>query len=107
MKIQNKKTETSQTIALNDKDYLNRLLAGLKELIKGYATAMSEASNDYLYNIYLESFNKYLECHRKTYDLMFENGWYQLESMDNAKVKVKYNMLNKEFGSLNNSEDDE
>ena len=107
MKIQNKKTETSQTVALNDKDYLNRLLTSLKELIKGYATAMTEASNDYLYNTYLDSFNGYLEMQRKTYEIMFENGWYQLETMDKSKIKTKYNMLQKEFDTLNNSEDGE
>ena len=53
--IANTKVEVPTGIELNDKDYINCLLSTLKEMSKNYVTAMSEASNENLYNIYKET----------------------------------------------------
>ena len=55
-KITNPKTETPTGINMNDKDYITCLLTALKEMSKNYATAMTEASNEYLYNSYFSIF---------------------------------------------------
>ena len=49
-KISNPKTEVPTGRTLNDKDYLNCLLTTLKEMGKNYATVLTEASNENLYN---------------------------------------------------------
>ena len=48
--ISNPKTEVSKGTSLNDKDYMNSLLGTLKEMVKNYAVALTEASNKNLYN---------------------------------------------------------
>ena len=54
--ISNPKVEVNSGISLNDKDYITCLLTTLKEMSKNYVVAMTEASNDELYNIYKDSF---------------------------------------------------
>jgi len=99
--ICNPKVEVPTGTKLNDKDYVNDLLSCLKEMEKNYVTAMSEASNEYLYEEYEEMFENYTEMQREVYELMFRKGWYSVEKADANKVNNKYNMLNQEFNSLN------
>ena len=56
-KIENKKVEVPQTKKMNDKDYITTILTIEKAMVKDYATALTEASNNDLYNDYLEMFN--------------------------------------------------
>ena len=51
-KICNPKTSVPTGKSLNDKDYLNCLLSTLKEMVKNYSVALTEASNKNLYNNY-------------------------------------------------------
>ena len=51
-KIGNPKVEVPTGIALNDKDYITSLLTCLKDMEKNYVIAMSEASNESLYDIF-------------------------------------------------------
>lgn len=101
--IKNDKTETLKGMNLNDKDYLNSLLSCLKEISKNYSTAMTEASNEHLYNNYLETFLTISSLERKVYELMFRNGWYILEIAENNKIQDKFNTLNQEFNDLKTS----
>ena len=50
--ISNPKVDVPTGKTLNDKDYLNCLLSSLKEMTKNYAIALTEASNETLYNDY-------------------------------------------------------
>ena len=99
--IQNPKTEVPTGIKLNDKDYLNSLLSCLKELVKNYATVLTEVSNENLYNIYKPMFDKYIDLQRKTFELSFKKGWYILEAADSSKINNKYLTLNQEYIDLN------
>ena len=99
-KITNPKTETPTGINMNDKDYLTCLLTILKEMTKNYATAMTEASNEHLYKSYLSLFNEVSNLQRETYELMFQNGWYELEKEEQNKITEKYNMLSQEYQDL-------
>lgn len=99
-KITNPKTETPTGITMNDKDYLTCLLTILKELSKNYCQAMTEASNEHLYKSYLSIFSEISTLQRETYELMFQNGWYQLESADTTKIVEKYNNLSTEYQDL-------
>ncbi|MBE6148623.1 MAG: spore coat protein [Firmicutes bacterium] len=106
MKIKNKQTEVPQSLAMNDKDYMNKLLCTLKEMVKNYAVVLTEASNDSLYKEYKKMFDEYLKLARETYEIMFQNGWYELETAEEKKINTKFTMLETELASLV-SEDDE
>lgn len=106
MKIKNTKTEVPETIELNDKDYMNKLLCTLKEMVKNYAIALTEASNDKLYKEYKKAFDEYLKLARETYELMFQNGWYELETAESKKINTKYATLETEFATLAYEEED-
>ena len=99
-KISNVKQEVKNSIDMNDKDYINKLLTCLKEMNKNYAVSLTEASNEVLYEKYKEMFLKYSLLQRKTFELMFRKGWYELEEVDSNKLTEKYNMLNKELDSI-------
>ena len=103
-KILNPKTEVSKGINLNDKDYTNELLSCLKEMEKNLTIAKTEASNENLYNEYKQICEEISSLGRRTYDIMFENGWYELEKAQNEKITEKYNMLNTKLQDLNTNE---
>ena len=98
--IKNPKTEVPKGMSLNEKDYLNYLLSCLKEMSKNYAITMTEASNENLYQEYLEIFLNIISLEREVYELMFRNGWYTLEKAEGTKIQEKYQTLNQELSDL-------
>ncbi len=99
-KITNPKVEVPTGMGLNDKDYCICLLSTLKEMSKNYSLAMTEASNDWLYQIYRDVFLDLSDLQRRVYNLAFENGWYELEAVAQTKLDEKYNMLDQEYQDL-------
>lgn len=99
--ISNPKTEVSQGIELNDKDYITSLLTCLKDMEKNYTIAMTEASCEKLHNEYNNIFTQIAELQRLTYETMFKNGWYTLEKAENTKINTKFQMLLQEYQDLN------
>ena len=100
-KIGNDICEVPSGIELNEKDYATCLLSTLKDMEKNYTVSMTEASNEYLYNKYLDVFTKISHLQRDLYTVMFQKGWYQLESVESKKINEKYSMFSKDFQSLN------
>ena len=100
-KISNPKTEVSKGMNLNDKDYITCLLLTLKCMEKNYVIALSEASNENLYQKYYQSFENISKLQRKVYELMFQKGWYCLEKAESNKINEKVNMLTQELTDLN------
>ena len=86
-KICNTKVPVSDGIELNDKDYCVCLLSKLKDIEKNYVIAMTEASNEWLYSIYKDSFIEIADMQRELYLLMFRKGWYVLEKSDSNEAK--------------------
>lgn len=99
-KVGNTVVQVPGGIELNEKDYCLCLLSSLKEMEKNYCLAMSEASNEWLYEIYKETMIGVADLQRKVFELMFRNGWYQLESVEEKKLTDKYNMLEKDYKGL-------
>ena len=73
----------------------------LKDMVKNYTVALTEASNESLYQEYKDMFDTYIDLQRETYELMFRKGWYVLEQAEGEKTGSKYNTLNQEFIDLN------
>ena len=101
-KIENSKTEVAKGPSLNERDYMMDLLSTEKALVKDYTVAMTEASNEKLYQFYKDVFNELILLSRKIYELMFKNGWYCLEKAESAKVNEKITKLNQEITDINN-----
>ena len=99
--ICNQKTEVPTGINLNDKDYLNSLLSCLKEMVKNYSVALTEVSNEELYNTYKNIFDRLSDLQREVFELAFRKGWYVLETADSNKINNKYSTLNQEYNDLN------
>ncbi len=100
-KIMNPKVEVAAGIELNDKDYITDLLSCLKSMTKDFTVALTEASNEFIYNKYFSMFQDIINLQRETYEIMFRHGWYCLEKAENSKIEQKTNMLTQEFQSLN------
>lgn len=99
-KISNPKKETPTGIKMNEKDYITCLLTLLKDIEKNYCIAMTEASNESLYNSYKNTFDNIASLQRETYEVMFQNGWYSLEQAENTKIQEKHQMLSQEYQDL-------
>ena len=102
-KISNPKTEVSDGILLNDKDYISELLTCLKSMEKNMTVAKTEASNENLYTNYQNIYEDISSLQRETYELMFQNGWYELEQAETNTINKKYTMLNQDLTNLNES----
>lgn len=98
--ISNPKVEVPTGISCNDKDYLNSLLSCLKEMSKNYVMAMTEASNESLFEKHKQVFLTLISLQREVYELMFRKGWYSLEKSDTQKINQKLQMLSKEYQDL-------
>jgi len=99
-KISNTKVEVPKGTEMNDKDYINSVLSSLKEMSKNYVQAMTEASNEVLYEEYFKMFNNISTLQRDVYEIMFRKGWYSLEEAEEMKVNQKLNMLTTEYNDL-------
>lgn len=99
--ISNPKVEVPTGISYNDKDYINSLLSCLKEMSKNYVMAMTEASNESLYEKHKQAFLTLITLQREAYELMFRKGWYAIEKVEGQKIGQKSQMLKQEYQDLN------
>ena len=99
--ISNPMIDVAQGIALNDKDYMSIMLSMEKCMVKNYAVSLTEASNEFLHDNYLNMFDEVDDLQRRIYNAMFARGWYSLDVALSSLVNEKYLMLEKEQNSLN------
>lgn len=99
-KISNPKTEVPQTNKMNDKDYITTMLSVEKAIVKNYAVALTEASNNNLHEDFNDMFSDANSMQRLIYNLMFKKGWYCLEMAEESKITQKLNTLEQEFPQL-------
>ena len=83
-----------------DKIYMTMAISLLKDLEKNYTVAMSEASNDKLYKIFKNSFDKISTMQRNTFNIMNKNKMYTLKNVKSDEIKTSYNTINKEFKKI-------
>ncbi|WP_280769439.1 spore coat protein [Salipaludibacillus daqingensis] len=89
-KIQNPKTQIPETPQMNDRDYINDILATEKYMTGSYSTALNEASHQGFYGDLQGIFNESQQCQRNLFNLMFEKGWYSFEASDSQKLTESY-----------------
>ena len=85
-KISNPKVEVSKGIGFNDKDYITWLLNILKEMEKNYVIMMSEASNEKLYDKYMECFIEMAVLQREVLFLQLKEK-YMKKCLDMDGIK--------------------
>lgn len=83
---------------LNDRDRLNDILATEKYLTDSLNTAVREASHDQLFQATLQILNESHQAARNIYNLMFEKGWYTIESEQQQKI----NQIKQQFQGYTN-----
>ena len=67
---------------------------------KNYVMAMTEASNESLFEKHKQVFLTLISLQREVYELMFRKGWYSLEKSDTQKINQKLQMLSNEYQDL-------
>lgn len=89
-KIQNPTIEFPKTPQMNDRDFINDLLAYEKYMTAGYSVALNEASHQHLYEDLLAIFNETQNCQRSLFNTMFQKGWYSFEAESEQKIQQSY-----------------
>ncbi|MFT8361907.1 MAG: spore coat protein [Sporolactobacillus sp.] len=84
--IQNTETQIQKTPEMNDRDYLNDMLLTEKYLGTSYVHALQEASHQSLYQDIKGVFDQEADLQRDLYNVMFNKGWYKLESQEPQKI---------------------
>lgn len=89
-KIQNPSTQVPKTPQMNERDFINDVLATEKYMTASYSTALNEASHESLYQDVLQIFNETQNCQRELFNLMFKKGWYGFEAADPQKLQQSH-----------------
>ncbi|WP_027409973.1 spore coat protein [Anoxybacteroides tepidamans] len=88
--IQNQETQVPKTPQMNERDFLNDVLATEKYMTTSYSVFLHEASHHQLYQDMLNIFTETQNCQRELYNLMFKKGWYKIEPADQQKLQQAY-----------------
>ncbi|MGC4377783.1 spore coat protein [Fictibacillus sp. Mic-4] len=86
-KIQNPKTQTPNTPQMNDRDFINDILAYEKYMVSSYGIAGNEASHQALFQEIQSLCTEAHQMQRSLFDMMFKKGWYALEAEDPQKIQ--------------------
>lgn len=74
---------------MNDRDFINDVLATEKYLSFGYNTAVNEASTEELYQLQMNHLTAVHQAQRKMFNLMHQKGWYKLEAAPTQQIQQK------------------
>lgn len=88
--VGNQPTPVPETSAMNDRDYMNELLATEKYITDSYCTALNEFSHDALYQDIHSIFNESKDAQRRLFNVMFQHGWYKVEAEKTQKLQQAY-----------------
>ena len=99
-KVNNPKTEISQTIDMNDYNYLYDMLETEKCLATNMVNVLNEASNQILFDKLEMMFREIKQSGRDLFELVFKKGWYILEKAEQKKIDEKTNELQTKLDEL-------
>lgn len=100
-KISNSMVDVAYGIEFCDKDYMNIMLSMEKCMVKNYAVCLTEASNEFLHDNYLNMFDEVDDLQRRIFNAMFARGWYSLDVASSSLVSEKLGVLEMKQNSLN------
>lgn len=85
---------------LTEEDILNDILLCEKNISNCYSVAINEMSNKKLYKKIMTIFEDTKDLTREVFEIMLNNGWYQLESEKEDKICKSYDKYNKKSDEL-------
>lgn len=93
-RICNRRVRVESGINMNDRDYLENIFFLEQELSNMYSNLLTKVSNDYLYEDFFELFEDSKDISRDIYDLLFKNGWLEVEKASNVEINDLNSKLN-------------
>lgn len=72
---------------MNDRDFLNDILATEKYLTDGFNTFAREASHNDLHNDIRTILNETHDCERDLFNLMFKDGFYSFQTATDQEIQ--------------------
>ena len=79
---------------MNDKLLMENYLLVLKSTVEVYVHGTLESSNKNVRELLKNCLNKTMTSQAETYDLMSENGWYQVDNVAVSKISQIFNKVN-------------
>jgi spore coat protein CotF len=79
---------------MNDRDFLNDILATEKNLTNAYTIALHEFSHREMFDTVKKILNETLDAQRTIFEQMFNLGWYKLPQEPMAPVALAYKQFN-------------
>lgn len=89
-KVQNPESPIEKTPEMNDRDFVNDMLATEKYISNSFSVALHEMSNQVLFEDIFSISKENQEMQRELYNLMFEKGWYSLEKAQPDSLSQSY-----------------
>lgn len=89
-KVQNPESPIAKTPEMNDRDFVNDMLATEKYFCNSFSVALHEMSNQVLFQDIFSISKENQEMQRELYNLMFEKGWYSLEKAQTDSLSQSY-----------------
>lgn len=89
-KIQNPEMPIQKTPEMNERDYLNDMLATEKYMGVSYSVALHEASHEQLFKDLSTICQETNDCQHNLYNVMFRKGFYALEAAEPQKLSQSY-----------------
>ncbi len=85
---------------MEEKYYLFDILASEKNLGVNMATAINEASCDYLYKKYISMYKEISELQKDLFNYAYSANYYTLEEADINKINTEIDNMNNEINNL-------
>lgn len=85
--IKNPEVNIQHGPQMNDRDFLNDILASEKYLTDGLNTFVREASHQFLFQDIKQILNETHDCERDLLNLMFQDGFYSFQAADQQEVQ--------------------
>lgn len=99
-RICNRRVRVESGINMNDRDYLENIFFLEQELSNMYSNLLTKVSNDYLYEDFFELFEDSKDISRDIYDLLFKNGWLEVEKASNVEINDLNSKLNEMLADI-------
>lgn len=80
---------------MNERDYVNDILAYEKYLSTGYTVGLNEMQNPKLHQDVHNILNDVHQGQSDLFNLMFQKGWYKMKAADQQEISQAYTQFSK------------
>lgn len=87
---------------MNNEYMLKDILNTEKGLVLNMATALNEASNEVIYNVFFEIFTNLSQQTKLLFNIAYNNSWYTLEEAPKNKIIQEINKLSDDLENNGN-----